>query len=81
MQHHDGVHLETQVDSGAGVGVVFGKGHVAVVIGFHLAEPVQVGGQVFLAQAILGQFVQKAGETVAMAVVVPLAKSVPSLWT
>ena len=78
MQDHDGVHLEAQVDGSAGVGVALGKGHVAIVVGFHLAEPVQVGREILLPQAILGQLIQETVESVS--VVVVMAISLITIW-
>ena len=82
MQYHNGVHLEPQVHGGTGVRVVADVRHIAVVIGFHLAEPVQVGGQVFLAESVLGQFIEETGEAVAMVVIMGILVSLftPALF-
>ena len=82
MEHHDGIHLKPQVYGGAGVGVITHVRHVAVVVGFHLAEPVQVGGQVFLAESVLGQFIEETGEAVAMVVIMGILVSLftPALF-
>ena len=60
MHHYQRVHLEAQIDMGAGLAIFLIEQHVTFVIGMDTTEPVDVGGHIAFTESMLGEFNNEA---------------------